>query len=237
VYLDEFDGNEVLGEAARHLKSVLRLKPGEAFAGYDGAREWIFRAERVGAGAVAVKVESVRDLPTAPGRAVILAPALIKGQRWDWLLEKSVEMGVGAIAPVAAERSVVRVAAEDVPDRLARWRRILGSAAAQCAGRMPEISGPVALGELLKGAGGIENKYILAKRPGAAPLAELVRSAAPGRIVLLIGPEGDWTEREAAEAEDAGFDPATLGPLILRSETAALAAAATVAAAAQREDV
>lgn len=239
VYLfsrEEFDGAEVTGAAARHLRTVLRVKPGARFAGYDGAREWLLRVERVRGDAVEVSVERRRELPPGPCGRVLLAPALIKGQRWDWLLEKAAELGVGAIAPVAAARSVVRIGREDAPERLERWRRILGSAAAQCAGRSPEISAPMPLDEFLISAEKAPNRYILIMRPDAAPLAELAKSASPGRIALLAGPEGDWTEDEAAAAVSAGFVAASLGPLILRSETASLAAAATVAAVAPRED-
>ena len=236
VYLEDFSGTEVRGAAARHLKKVLRVRPGALFAGYDGEREWLLRVERAGGDSVDVSVESRRELPAAPCGRVLLAPSLIKGQRWDWLLEKAAEMGVGRIAPVAAARSVVRLGRGDMSDRMLRWRRILGSAAAQCAGRTPEIAAPVELDELLKSTEGEPNKYILIKRPDSAPLAELARNALPGTIALLIGPEGDWTDREAAAAEKAGCKAASLGPLILRSETAAVAAAATVAAVTAAED-
>jgi len=83
---------------------------------------------------------------------------------------------------------------------------------------------------LLKNTAGAANKYILTMRAGAAPLAELARAARPGEIVLMVGPEGDWTDAETGTALEAGFVPASLGALIMRSETAALAAAATIAA-------
>jgi 16S rRNA (uracil1498-N3)-methyltransferase len=230
VYLDKFEGGAVGGAAANHIRNVLRLRPGGTFAGYDGAREFILRVESSRGGEVNVSVESGRELPEAPGARVTLAPALIKGPRWDWLLEKSVELGVGEIIPVAAARCVVRAAGAGLEGRMERWRRILGGAAAQCAGRAPAIRAPVAFKQLTGGvAAAFSARIILMKGPESAPLAESLRGAASGRIMLLIGPEGGWTEEEAAAAIEAGFRPGSLGPLILRAETAAIAAAAVAA--------
>ncbi|MFA6447833.1 MAG: RsmE family RNA methyltransferase [bacterium] len=226
VYLDKFDGVSVEGAAAGHLKNVLRVKPGDVFAGYDGRSEFRLRVEEARRGDVRVTVESGRELPEAPGGRILLGASLIKGPRWDWLLEKAAELGVGEIAPLAAARTVVRIDESETSEKVARWRRMLGAAAAQCAGRAPEIKAPERLEDFIRRVAREKHKYVLLLKAGAKPLAELVRDAAGGRIVLLIGPEGDWTEEESDAALAAGFEAATLGPLILRSETAAIVSAA-----------
>jgi len=229
VYIESLRDGRVGGAAANHIRNVLRLRRGDVFLGYDGLRELCLRVEDPRGAEVAVAVEAERELPPAPGGRIILAPALVKGPRWDWLLEKAAELGVGEIAPVAAERCVVRIPENEAEEKTARWKRVLGAAAAQCAGRVPLISGPVALSDFLSRVSGAPNKFLLILKDGARPLAESASAAAPGKIVLLIGPEGDWTEDEAAAAEAAGFQAASLGPLILRAETAALAASVIAA--------
>ncbi len=230
VYVESLRGGCVSGAAVNHLRNVLRLRRGDVFLGYDGLRELRLRVEAARGAEVVVVIEAQRELPPAPGGRIILAPALVKGRRWDWLLEKAAELGVGEIAPVAAARCVVRVSEEEAAEKTARWRRVLGAAAAQCAGRIPEISAPVALSGFLHRVSGESNKYLLISKDDALPLLELVEASDPGKIVLLIGPEGDWTEEEAAAAEAAGFRAASLGPLILRAETASLAASVIAAA-------
>ena len=230
VYLDEFSGSVVGGAAAGHIKKVLRLKAGDVFAGYDGAREFVLKVESFRGAEVEVAVESERELPEAPCGRVTLAASMIKGPRWDMLLEKSAELGVGEIIPVVAERCVVRADAADAEGKLARWRRILGGAAAQCAGRAPAICGPVSMKQLVAEVGdGFSGRIILLKGPESAPLVDLLRGAGEGRIMILVGPEGDWTDAEACAASEAGFRAASLGRLILRAETAAIAAAAVAA--------
>jgi 16S rRNA (uracil1498-N3)-methyltransferase len=217
------------GAAAGHLKKVLRVKSGDVFAGYDGRSEFRLRVESTGGADVRVAVEAERELPEAPGARVILAASLIKGPRWDWLLEKATELGVGEIAPIVSVRTVVRIAESEAPEKVARWKRILGASAAQCAGRAPEIAAPAALKEFILRTAREANKFVLLLKPDAKPLAELIKDGAAGRIVLLVGPEGDWTEEESGTALAAGYESASLGTLILRSETAAIAAAAIAA--------
>ncbi len=231
VWLDEFDGGAVRGAAARHAVKVLRARVGDVFAGYDGSSERILRVSGFDGGAVLVDVIAERELPETPGSRLTLAAALLKGRRWDLLLEKAAELGVGRIVPLAAERSVAKLAGEDSPDRMERWRRILGGASSQCAGRVPQICEPESPASALKMLSGATNKFILITRGTAESFASAVRELEDGETVVMVGPEGDWTDAETQAAAAAGFRAAGLGPLILRAETAAIAAAALVSLA------
>ncbi len=200
------------------------MKPGGVFAGYDGAKEWILKYEGAGRDDVRVSVESERLLPETPGGRVTIAPAIIKGRRWDWIIEKATELGAGVIAPVIAGRSVVKITDRDTDEKMVRWRRIAGAACAQCAGRAPEIRRPLSLEEFIEKSRGLPGRFVMMKTAGAEPFCKLTAGSRAGEKILLVGPEGDWTEEEAEMIVASGFQPATLGETILRSETAAIAA-------------
>jgi len=231
VWLDDFDGAAVRGAAARHAVKVLRARVGDVFAGYDGSRERTLRVAGFDGGAVLVEALAERELPQTPGSRLTLAAALLKGRRWDLLLEKAAELGVGRIIPLAAERSVAKLAGEDSAERLERWRRILGGASAQCAGRIPGICEPESPASAVERLSGAPNKFIFITRGAAESFATAVRELEDGETVVMVGPEGDWTDAETQSAAAAGFRAAALGPLILRAETAAIAAAALVSLA------
>jgi len=220
--------------AAAHAVKVLRLRNGDTFAGCDGKYEYGMKL--LGAAGAGLEVEVLwrRELP-APAAEVILAPALLKGPRWEALLEKAVELGASAVLPVAAERCVSRLKGEGA-EKLERWKKIMEEASAQCAGRLPALEAPAALREVAERVAEVPNKYILVPGGGAAPAARLLEKAAPGGTVVLVGPEGDWTREEIEEAEGAGFERMSLGPRILRSETAAWAALAVVAACREKQE-
>src|SRR5207245_1175077 len=160
-----------------------------------------------------------------------LCAAIIKFDRFEWMIEKATELGVAEIIPVASARTehgLDRAAQK----RLERWRRIALEASQQSRrARLPEIAEPVAWREAL--ANSSLYKYALDEGAGARPLsASLPVSRSPSdKIAILIGPEGGWTTEERAEFTAGGWIPVTLGPLILRAETAAMAALAVVSSA------
>jgi 16S rRNA (uracil1498-N3)-methyltransferase len=210
-------------EAVRHLRKVLRLRPGASFLAYDGMHELRLRLESYEEGAAQASELARRTL--SPAADLTIAQCLIKGPRWDTFVEKATELGVARILPVVSERTVARVSESQVEKRLARWHRIARAAAAQSAGRTPVILDPMPLAAALDRLGAAAHKFIVCFAPDAAPLAQ---AAPPGarmaHTALLLGPEGDFTEQEIVAARGAGFLPVHLGPRILRSETAALAA-------------
>jgi len=230
VFTGPFDGRRITGPAADHVSKVLRLRKGGVFSGYDGRREYELRVLETGRGEVAVECVSSRDIPPTPAENIILAASMLKAKRWEQLLEKAVELGTGAVWPVEAARCVVKIEEGALAEKKERWERIMGSAVAQSAGRMPDLENPAAVEEIAARAGGAEGRFILCTNETSVPLAEALSIIQPGRAVLMIGPEGDWTEEEIGAALDAGFTAVNLGERILRSETAA-AAALSVASA------
>jgi 16S rRNA (uracil1498-N3)-methyltransferase len=156
---------------------------------------------------------------------VHLIQALLKGDRWEWLLEKAVELGATRITPVVTGHTVARPGEGRSGDKLERWRKRALAAAKQCErGIVPEIDPPVPLDKFLKTLPAPEegeSRRAFLERAGEEPPAP----AHPGAVIrLAVGPEGGWTEQEIAQLAAAGFRGAGLGPRILRGETAALAA-------------
>lgn len=230
VFVGEIENGLITDRsAADHVLKVLRLKAGDVFAGYDGRRELILKIRGVEAGELEVEVAEEREIPPVASGEIIIAAALIKSARWEWLLEKVVEVGAGVVAPMFSERSVVKRGGEG---KRARWEKIMMSAAAQSAGRMPELREPVEAKEFFSGCLG-KNRFIM--REGGRPLVELAQEISDGEIVVAVGPEGGWTDGELEAAAAAGFIPAGLGNRILRTETAAACAVAIAAAACRKK--
>ena len=204
-----------------YLAEVLRLPPGAAVEVFDGAGN-TWQATFTGD---ALRLGERRPAP-GPGAVVWLAFALARGEKADWIVQKGTELGVSRLVPWQAERSVVRLEPDRAAERAGRWRRIAEEAARQC-GRadVPEVAVPTTLEAALAVPEGFSR---VAFHAGAgAPLAEVVRPGPAGWLVV-IGPEGGLTDGEVRACLDAGCALATLGPRVLRAETAAVAAAALV---------
>ncbi len=208
----------VRGDEAHHLARVLRARVGESFALFDGrGREVVAVVESVGGSGVTLRIAGERD-PARALRAVTLATAVPRGERMEWLVEKCTEAGVARVLPVAAARSVRDRASANV---LRRWRRAAAEAAKQC-GRadLPEIDEPRPLAEVLAATSAAAR---LVARPGAAAaLADVLRGRAD--VALFVGPEGGFEPSEEAQLAAAGAHAFSLGPFVLRIETAALVA-------------
>jgi 16S rRNA (uracil1498-N3)-methyltransferase len=204
-----------------YLSDVLRLEPGAVVEVFDGAgNAWTatFAGSELSLGE--------RRAAALPGAAVWLAFALSRGDKGDWIVQKGTELGVSRLVPWQAERSVVRLEPERAGERARRWRRIAGEAARQC-GRsdVPEVAVPGTLAEALKAPSGFDR---IAFHAGAgASLGDAVRPGAGGFLAVL-GPEGGLTDREVRACLEAGCRLASLGPRVLRAETAAVAAAALI---------
>lgn len=215
----------VRGAEARHLAVVLRARPGEEYdLAIAGGK---FRATVAKATAGAVEFENLRPVEAnAARREVTLLAAIFRFERFEWMVEKATELGVAAIQPLIAARTAAPLA-RAAAARRERWER-LALAAAQQARRVetPRVHAPVAAPAAFAGAGS-GGARILLTASGAAPALSEVLAAEAGRAVALaVGPEGGWSEAEERAARDAGFAAASLGPLILRAETAAIAALA-----------
>lgn len=200
-------------DVSHHLGRVLRTAAGERITLFDG-RGRSCSARLLGARGEQLEAEAGPALlaDPEPGPRVHLAVALPKGPRADWLYEQATALGVHAIHPVLAGRSESRQC------RMSRWRRVASAAAGQCdRDFLPVLHEPRPLAELLADPELPRERY-LAHHPGA-PLDRAGSDAA----VVLVGPEGGFTETERAAAADHGFRPRSLGPLVLRVETAAVA--------------
>lgn len=210
------------GDEAAHCARVMRKGPGDRVEVFDGEGR-VAEVEITQAARHAVELGIVKEGRVAlPGARVHLYPALIKAEAFEWLLEKAVELGAASIQPVITERSVIHLDAGQVEKKLARWRRHMIESAKQChTPFVPRLGTPAAFRSLVTGIeGGL--KLIPALSETSRTLKEVIPASQPASVAVLIGPEGDFTPEEEAAAREAGFLPVTLGPLILRAETAAI---------------
>jgi 16S rRNA (uracil1498-N3)-methyltransferase len=214
--------------AAHHALRVLRLKPGDAVTLFNGeGGEYPGRLVEAGP-SVRAELEGRREIERESPLDVTLAQALPGGDKMDWLVQKAVELGVSRIVPLAAARSVVKLAGERAVRRVEHWRSVAVSACEQCGrNRIPEILPLLDLRNWLCGLAQSAGARLLLSPASGLRLREV---RAPAGIVLLIGPEGGLTEAEEAAARAAGFQGVSLGPRILRTETAGAAALAALAA-------
>lgn len=216
---------EIAGESAQHLTRVLRVEKGQTFEITDNSRVWLATIETARRDLVRFEVaEELDPGPAAP--PVTLYLALIKFDRFEWAVEKATELGVTRIVPVAAVRSE-RGLFEGGQKRAERWRRIAHEASEQSRRlRVPEVDAPVKLPQALRDSSAA--RFWCDERQGAPPLLSAARQNADS-TAFLIGPEGGWTEPERGQFEAAGWQGVSLGPLVLRAETAVCAALAVIA--------
>lgn len=214
---------------ARHVQ-VRRLQPGDALVLFDGrGGEWAATVRHMGRQQVAVRLGAHDPVEREAPLAVTLAVGMPANERMDWLVEKATELGVAEIRPLQTERSVLRLAGERAERKRAHWQAIAEAAAEQSGRTRVPVLHPVraldAPGALPAGLPG----WVLSLAPGAAPASAL--RGAGGPQLLLSGPEGGLTPAELAHAQAAGLRPLSLGPRVLRAETAPLAALALLVAA------
>jgi 16S rRNA (uracil1498-N3)-methyltransferase len=218
---------ELPPEQSHHAVHVLRLAAGDAVIAFDGrGNQYAATIERVSKSRVTLTLGEPQAVDRESPLDVTLAQGISSGERMDYTIQKAVELGVGAIQPLATERSVVRLGAERAAKRLAHWQGVVIAACEQSGrNRVPPVL-PVA--PLANWLGGLSPGALrLTLTPAASRrLAELERPAAP--MMLLVGPEGGLSPREHADAIASGFTSIRLGPRVLRTETAAVAALAAM---------
>jgi 16S rRNA (uracil1498-N3)-methyltransferase len=227
-FVEKFENHRALmgGEAAHHLGRVLRAQPGQLYELSDGTKVWLGRIETVSRDEVDFSL--LEELPAAdPLVQATLLLAVVKFDSFEWALEKATELGVSTIIPLAAARSEKALLAA-APKRAERWKKILLEASQQSRRVQLPILRPLAEPEAAfrEQAGSL--CVFLSEFPEARPLREILHGANPKSVALAIGPEGGWTDEEIAVAGSAGFRAASLGSLILRTETAVIAALANV---------
>jgi 16S rRNA (uracil1498-N3)-methyltransferase len=218
---------KISGDDARHLTRVLRVEAGQRYEISDNKD--VYLAEIESAHKESVVFRTMEKLPAAaPSARIELYAALIKFDRFEWIVEKATELGVTEIVPVEAARSE-RGLEKAAGKRVERWRRIALEASQQSRRtHLLEIAEPIPVAHALAREG--SNRYVLDEVPGGLPLIETlpaVRSA-QDTVAILTGPEGGWTDEERASFTAAGWTPVSMGPLILRAETAVIAAVAVI---------
>jgi 16S rRNA (uracil1498-N3)-methyltransferase len=218
------------GETAQHLRRVLRAESGQRYEISDGECLWL--AEVAGFSKDLVEFNLLQELAPreAPVRAHLLA-ALVKFDHFEWMLEKAVELGVERITPVVSARCDKGLDAA-APKRMDRWRRILHEAGQQARRvRPPELFDAIPFARALDSEANVH--LFLDEDAGPPPVLPALPAAraSSDTVCLLVGPEGGWEADEREAAVKAGWRAATLGGLVLRSETAALSALAVINAA------
>ena len=213
--------------AARHVQ-VLRLQPGARITLFNGeGGEFEAVVERMGRSDVSVRVEAHDPVEREAAREIHLAVAMPANERMDWLVEKATELGAASIQPLLAERSVLRPAGERAQKKQAHWQAIAIAACEQCGrNRVPPVREVADLRAWLATGARMGKPMVLSLRPHGKPLREALRAG--DAALFLTGPEGGLTDAEEEAALAAGFAPVTLGPRVLRAETAALAALAAL---------
>jgi 16S rRNA (uracil1498-N3)-methyltransferase len=225
-------------QAARH-EQVLRLQPGGRITLFNGrgdgqsSPEGEFEATvaRMGRSDVDVTVSAYLATAREAARAIHLVVGMPANDRMDWLIEKATELGATSIQPVMTERSVLRLKGERADKKLAHWRASASAACEQCGrNRVPLIHDAMTLADWLKqhparaaDETAASTRLLLSLQPGSRPLAEIIASSASASFTFLNGPEGGLSPAEEAAALACGFSPVTLGPRVLRAETAPLA--------------
>lgn len=215
-------------EAAHHLGRVLRAQPGQLYELSDGRHVRLGRIEKVGRDRIDFAL--LDEIPAhQPAIATTLLLSVVKFDAFEWALEKATELGVSAVVPLAAARSEKALLAA-AGKRAQRWKKILAEASQQSRRvRIPELHNVAQPAQAFAAHSTATAKIMLSERQDAPALRQILEAAPHGApTVLAIGPEGGWTDAEFAAAQASGFREASLGTLILRTETAVIAALASI---------
>ena len=227
---------------ARHVQ-VLRLQPGADITLFDGGGpllrggEWTATVLHMGRTSVRVRVGAHQAIEREGARAIHLLAGTTAGERMDWLVEKATELGMASLTPLATERSMVRLQGERAAKKQAHWQAVAVAACEQCGrNRVPHIHPLASLAQALAPAsaaavatGVAPLRLVLSLAPGSVPLRSVLAQAAPeAALQFLSGPEGGLSAQEEQQALAQGFVPVSLGPRVLRAETAPLAALAAL---------
>ncbi len=223
------DSPLLTGSEAHHCRDVLRLGSGDKIVLFDGrGRE--LTAEITSSDSPEISLRKLHEAQTAPLRCQItLGQAIPKGKNMDLIVQKAVEIGAAEIAPIVSDRTVVRLDEESSAAKQAKWQTVAIEAAKQCGQNwLPRIQPPQSLAQFfqqprrfdLQLIGSLQSDAVHLKKILAEYSAEL--GDRPASVLMLVGPEGDFTPAELSLARSHGCRPITLGPIILRVETAAI---------------
>ncbi|RZA20136.1 MAG: 16S rRNA (uracil(1498)-N(3))-methyltransferase [Lysobacteraceae bacterium] len=215
-------------DAVAHLLRVLRLQVGDACVLFNGdGHDYDARIVSAGKRDASVQVTAARKVDNESPLRITLLQGIARGEKMDWILQKATELGVARILPATSDRSEVKLDAQRADKRLAHWRGIVVSACEQ-SGRavLPEVAAPQPLPQAAALRGG--RGFIL--DPFAGQSLASLRDAELGECTIAIGPEGGWSPRDREQLVAAGYQGLRLGPRVLRTETAGIAAIAALQA-------
>lgn len=218
------------GARLHYLSRVLRLSPGDALEVFDGAgRAFDATLQALDAASATLALGPAREAPRP--RPITVVQGLPKGDKLEWVLQKGTELGVAAFVPAACARSVVKLDDKAAAARVTRWQRIVDEAARQC-GRadVPKVAPPAPLEDAVRALPGAPAVLVLDEAEHAVSLSHAFLALGDARrpVALVVGPEGGLAREEVAALAALGATPVTLGRLVLRTETAALAAVAVL---------
>jgi 16S rRNA (uracil1498-N3)-methyltransferase len=219
---------ELDGDRARYLGKVLRIRVGDSVSVFNGTGpQWPAIVTRVSKNAVGLELGESVDVNSESPLKIHLAQGISRGDRMDFVVQKATELGVKRITPILTEYGVVKLNPDRAQKRRDHWQKIANSACEQSGRtRLPLIDTPVPLKNWLGAKPkAVDTELILAPQ-AHRPLASV--SAPDTKVCVLIGPEGGFSDNEYGDAEVSGFDAVSLGPRILRTESAAIAALAVL---------
>ena len=224
-------GLKLAGAEAHHARDVLRMRVGEKLVIFNGRGHEI-TAEIVDLGSNEIGLRKLHEAETPPLQCrIVLGQAIPKGKNMDLIVQKAVEIGATEIAPIISDRTIVQVDSENAAQKQSKWQQIAVEAAKQCGQNwLPHVHAPRKLSEFFSPAAAesFDLQLIGSLQPGARHLKQVLADYSnehqrlPRSVLMLVGPEGDFTPAELALARRNGCQPITLGPIILRVETAAI---------------
>ena len=223
------DALALAGSEAHHCRDVLRLKPRDKVVLFDGRGREI-TAEITSAAASQIDLRKLHEAQTPPLRCrITLGQAIPKGKNMDLIVQKAVEIGAAEIAPILSDRTVVRLDEESAASKQAKWQTVAIEAAKQCGQNwLPEVKAPQSLTQFFQEHRRFDLQLIGSLQSDAVHLKKILAEYSaehgerPASVLMLVGPEGDFTPAELSLARSQGCRPITLGPIVLRVETASI---------------
>ncbi|MFZ4774591.1 MAG: 16S rRNA (uracil(1498)-N(3))-methyltransferase [Terrimicrobiaceae bacterium] len=227
--VENWESATLPAEESHHCVNVMRLAANERITVFDGAgREAAAVIVEANSKGVVLKVSNAaKTLP--PPCSITLVQAVPKGKNMDLIVQKAVELGASSIAPILSDRTVVQLDAAELEKKRSKWQEVALEACKQCGqNHLPTVAKPCSPKEFFERADRKELMLIASLQPDARPLKAVLadfvstNSRLPRSVIVLVGPEGDFTPAELSLAKSNGCIPITLGPIILRTETAAI---------------
>jgi 16S rRNA (uracil1498-N3)-methyltransferase len=223
------DAPLLTGSEAHHCRNVLRLEPGDKVVLFDGrGRE--LTAEITSSDATEIRLRKLHEAQTPPLRChITLGQAIPKGKNMDLIVQKAVEIGAAEIAPILSDRTVVRLDEESAASKPAKWQTVAIEAAKQCGQNwLPRVHVPQTMAQFFQHPRRFDLQLIGSLQSDAVHLKKILAEYSaehgdrPVSVLMLVGPEGDFTPAELSLARSHGCRPITLGPIVLRVETASI---------------